>query len=109
MTSWDAVSLNKRFKFAAGSAETSWQTIGPTMGKGTGHQAAYDMKKAEYMVFNHLHGRDFVNSREALLAELRNMRAHPPEDNGVNDEALFRNTYERTIASLIDELIEKAM
>jgi hypothetical protein len=108
MASWDPPTLSKRFEFAASSAETYFREIRPKMVKQPTYQHVYDEKVAEFCVFNRLHGRTFLDTRDALLAELRSMRAHPPRDATVNEQSRFERFYGQAIDRLISEFETEA-
>lgn len=101
MADWDPVSLGATFKYRADSADRYRREIGPKMSKQPSYKVLYDIHLAEYTVFERLHGRTFLSTQIALVAELRNMREHPVKGVGENDEAQFRMAYIR----FVDELL----
>jgi len=103
MATWDAESLSKRFEFAASSAESYFQQVRPKMATQPAYQRVYDEKVAEFGVFNRLHGRTCLDTRDALLAELRSMRSDPPHNASVNDHACFERCYIRAVDNLLCE------
>lgn len=108
MTSWDRRSLSERFEIAARKAENYLQEIGPKVVRQPSYQRARDETLAECWVFDRLHGRTFLDTRDDLLVELRNMRAHPPTDATVNDRKRFEAFYVRVVDRLIAEFEDSA-
>jgi len=87
---WDEESVSRSFQYKAESTERYLKEIGPKMRERPTYKTVYDMYLAEFYVYNSLHGKAFLRSRDALLAELERMlSADAPHGYGANDQDAF--------------------
>lgn len=71
------------------------------------YEALHDEHLAKFFVFNYLHGRIFLATREGLLAELRSfLRVQQTAPLEAFDANRFLEWRQRYVASLIRELEE---
>jgi len=108
MKSWDPNGLTKSFIIAAESAERYMKECKWKVKRSEGYKALHDEHLAKFYVFNYLHGRTFLETREMLLAELRSfLHAQTTAPIEAFDAQCVLTWRERHIQSLITEF-EKA-
>jgi hypothetical protein len=100
---WDVKGISDAFLHAAEMHEARVQEVKLKALKSSGYQYDHDEHLAEFAVYNRLHGRTFLESREALLAELREMRRNPPPPlTPIYHGEHFEEVYYQRIETLIN-------
>jgi hypothetical protein len=74
---WDAESISNGFLFQAEDAERYLSEVRWKVRSNPSYQCVLDEHLARFYVFNYLHGRTFLSSRQALLKELKRLAAVP--------------------------------
>jgi hypothetical protein len=101
---WDADVLSAEFLRAAERAAARMQECRSRARTSPGHKGAYDEALAEFYVYNRLHGRTFLASRDALLDELRSMKGLPVAR---GSSAYEEDRFERLRLAEINRLIRR--
>lgn len=76
MTTWNSDAVSQQFLVQAEDAERYLQEVRVKVKSNSSYQHVHDEHLARFYVFNYLHGRTFLASRDALLKELQSMAAH---------------------------------
>jgi hypothetical protein len=106
---WDMKSISDGFMHAAEMHEARVEEVRLKALGSIGYQYDHDEHLAEFAVYNHLHGRTFLESREELLAKLREMRRNsPPALSSIYNGEHFEGAYYRRIETLINAYSTKA-
>ena len=103
MSDWDEKAISAEFRRKALSAEDQrayWS--GQARQGSMGAEVNHDDALSEFYVYNYLHGKLFLASRRALLAELKEFRDIEQIDTGAFDQDRFRKAHRRIVDSLID-------
>ena len=85
----------------AEGADRYLREIRTKISRTTSYEHIYDETLAEFWVFNYLHGRTFLSTRETLLAELRAFVSTPATPHDAYEMDRFRSFRQRVIESLI--------
>jgi hypothetical protein len=70
---WDPEAVSQRFLRAAATAEDYLREVRSKIASQPTYGTTHDQTLAEYYVYNHLHGRTWLDTRETLLTRLRDM------------------------------------
>ena len=99
---WDVDRLSQEFLVNAENAERYLDEVRRKLRQTKSYELIFDETLATLYVFNYLHGRTFLESRESLLAELRAFRDFDvPKPQGVFDFHRFLTSRRNTIQGLI--------
>jgi hypothetical protein len=101
---WNSDALSREFESSARNAERYLEELRLKVRRNRSYEAIYDQTCAEFYVYNYLHGRTFLESRELLLAELKNFLKYDikkPSEVFDFERFLFRRK------SLIESLSER--
>lgn len=102
-THWDPESMSPSFVFAAESAERYMLECKSKLSRSDRYKELHDEHLAKFYVFNYLHGRTFLQTREKFIAELERMLGEdyaPPHE--AFDPQIFTTWRRRYIQNLID-------
>lgn len=105
MTVWDAEAMSKLFISEAENAERQLRQAAAKAKMNRSFEHVHDQHLARYYVYNYLHGRSFLFSRETLLDELRVLaktRFTTPHE--VYDAQRFEEFRQCYISGLINDL-----
>jgi hypothetical protein len=105
---WDPERLSQEFLVTAENAERYLNEVRHKLHQTKSYEFIFDETLAKFYVFNYLHGRTFLETRESLLAELRTFHdleaPKPPEVFDFQRFMTFRkNIIEGLIRRLEDE------
>src|SRR5947207_2346967 len=104
MKTWDPDSLTKRFIFQAESAERYMLECKSKLHRTDRYKELHDEHLAKFYVFNYIHGRTFLATREQFLAELGSfLHAQPTAPSEAFDGQCFLTWRQRYIQGLISE------
>ena len=104
---WDVESVSRSFQYRADSTDRYLQEIGPKVQNRPAYEIVYDMHLAEFWVYNYLHGKTFLQSRDTLVAELRRMlAAGPPEDARAFDRNAFARYWRNEVTAALANFSE---
>ncbi len=109
MTEWNVETLSSRFLREANSAEGYLRELRFKIETNKSYERVYDEHLARFYVFNYLHGRTFLYSREALLKELKDFSRDTQETpSDAYDPACFKKHRKLCISKLIEEFSHDA-
>ena len=103
---WNQNELSQQFLCTAQSAEMYLTEITPKARSNSTYRHLYDEYLAKFFVFNYLHGRTFLASREQLVAELGRMLDFTYPKCRAYDAAEFERFRRVYIQQLVTEYIE---
>jgi hypothetical protein len=102
MSDWNRDSLTEEFRGIALKSEREGIYWSQKAAKGVmGADVNHDRALAEFYVYNYLHGKSFLVSRDALLAELRVFKDVRTHISGAFNQDLFQEVRERILSGLI--------
>jgi hypothetical protein len=99
---WDPDIISQQFLAKAECAERYLDEVKAKVRANPSYQVIHDMTLAEFYVYNHLHGRTFLRTRETFVRYLEDLSAHPPISREAFDEARFAWFYSNTIRGVIE-------
>jgi hypothetical protein len=106
---WDAESLSKSYQWQAKDAERYLGTLKEKIKHNKSYERIYDEHLARFWVYNHLHGRTFLGSKDALLRELEAMRSTPQTvPNGSYDPDRFKRFFDTCLEKVIQDVTAMA-
>lgn len=73
MKEWDRDRISESYLRQAQEAERYCNEVRGKIKKTTSYEAIFDEHMAKFHVYNYLHGRTFLESKESLLSELSKM------------------------------------
>lgn len=79
---WNPEKLSQLFISQAGEAERYMKEVKSKISRTDNYKPIFDEHLAKFYVYNYLHGRTFLESRELLLNELKHMLSYeikPPD------------------------------
>jgi hypothetical protein len=95
-------SISNGFRIAAEASENYLEEIIPKISSQPSYKILVDEHLAIFHVYNYLHGKTFLESRDKLIIELLRMKENPT----ISDEAInkqdYINFYKRTIDLIIE-------
>jgi hypothetical protein len=100
---WNPESMSRSFISAAEDAERYMKQCKSKVAQTDRYKELHDEHLAKFYVYNYLHGRTFLETREQFLAELREMVA---ADYPAPHEAFDPNTFTTWRKSYIQNLID---
>ncbi len=100
---WDANALNRRFKARAEDHRLYLQQCRQRLRDNPSYERLADETLARYQAHDYFVDRTFLESRHALVAELKRIR----DRNYTPSEAFEEERYQRTWHAEIDELIAR--
>jgi hypothetical protein len=103
MINWNAEALSKRFLAHAEDAESYLKEVRVKVKTNSSYQHIHDDHLARYYVFNHMHGRTFLASSDALLKVLHSMATDPPAPREAYDQETFEHYRQQYLTQLISE------
>lgn len=103
MATWDPEALTRRFLHQAEDAERYLAEVRGKVKSNPSYQHVYDEHMARFYVFNYLHGRTFLESRNSLLQELQSILTAQVPSPDVYDKERFETYRRRYIEQLIEE------
>jgi hypothetical protein len=102
-TNWNPAAAHDYFLHGAEEAERYLREVRSKIKSNPSYERVHDEHLAKFYVFNYLHGRTFLDSRESLLRELNTMLRQPVSTTEAYDADRFE-TYRK---SYITELMKK--
>jgi len=90
---WDSQRVSDGYLSTARDAEIYLDEIREKVKSNPSYEVIYDEYLAKFFVYNYLHGRTFLDTKQALVSELRSMLARPALDSKVYDAARFKKYY----------------
>lgn len=104
MDTYDPTSASKSFAAAAEEAERYLREVRCKLKTNRSYEHVHDDHLAKFYVFNYLHGRPFLASREAFLSELTRLKssAFPPPS-----EVFAPERFERHRQAYLGDLIRR--
>lgn len=100
---WDANALNRQFKARAEDHRLYLQQCRQRLADNASYERLADETLARYQVYDYFVDRTFLDSRDALVAELMRIRGR----NYTPSEAFEEERYQRTWRAEIDGLIAR--
>lgn len=101
---WDRDALHRRFLMMAQNAEHRLNETRAKVRTNTSYKSFFDAALAEFYVYNRLHGRTWLESRQELLRALKETLNGPtPSTNEPFDKELFAQFWRNILKSLIEE------
>ena len=103
MHDWDIDSLNQSFFNVARNAEIYLEEVKNKTKINKSYESVYDDHLAKFYVYNYLHGKTFLVSRQALVDELTNLASltlKAPHD--AYDPIRFESCRQNYIRALIE-------
>lgn len=76
MEHWDTDQISKTFRSLAREAERDCNEVRKKVKLNPSYERVYDELLAKFYVYNYLHGRLFLSSREQLVEELQRMLSY---------------------------------
>lgn len=105
MSAWNAEAMSKLFLSEAESADRHLSEVADKAKTNKSFAQIYDQHLARYYLYNYLHGRVFLYSRETLLKELRVLeQTRFTTPHGVYDAERFEKFRQHYISELINDL-----
>ena len=105
MKIWNPESLSSQFLSVAESAERYMLECKMKAATSEAHKALHDEHLAKFYVFNYLHGRTFLATRDAFLSELRSfLHAQPTAPHEAFNGDHFLAWRQRFITNIIREM-----
>ena len=99
---WNPAFISNGFLFQAEDADRYLSQVGRKVRISPSYRFIFDEHLARFYVFNYLHGRHFLSSREALLKELKRLSAAPfPAPAEAYDPERFEHFRKQYLAQLI--------
>src|SRR4029453_2588389 len=96
MSDWDEKAISDEFRRKALSAEDQRVFLSGQAKRGSmGAEANHDHALSEFYVYNYLHGKLFLVSRRALLAELKEFRDIEQIDTTAFDQDRLKEAHRR--------------
>jgi hypothetical protein len=106
---WNSKELSERYLRQAEDAERYLAEVRGKLKHSRSYEHVFDEHMARFYVFNYLHGRTFLETREALLQELEVMkRGELRVDPEVFDRERFERYYRTYVEQVITEISAKA-
>jgi len=99
---WDRNTNSQQFLAQAERAELYLDEVKVKVKSNPSYRVLHDQTLAEFYVYNHLHGRTCLQTRETFVRYLEELSAHPPTSAEAFDEARFVRHYSNTIRGLIE-------
>jgi hypothetical protein len=103
---WNQNELSQQFLCVAQNAEIYLAEISPKAKGNSAYRNLFDDHLAKFFVFNYLHGRTFLTSREQLVTELHRMLDFSYPGSGAFDAAEFERFRRVYIEQLMSEYTE---
>lgn len=101
---WDIESISHSFLIAAQMSENYLNEIKPKLSSRPTYELLFDEHLATFYVYNYLHGRTFLESKNSLLNELSRMKENPNIASEAIDKERYLNFYIKIIDSIISGL-----
>ncbi|MEO9805255.1 MAG: hypothetical protein ABJF04_18500 [Reichenbachiella sp.] len=101
MESWNPEHLSKSFLFQANEAERYCKEVKSKIDRTPTYKQVFDEHLAKFYVFNYLHDRTFLETKELFIKELKNMLSFEVNNSGCFDF----ETFERYRKLYINQLI----
>ena len=89
MSEWDANSLSESYERIADEAWRYCEEVKGKLSRTSSYEGVYDEHMAKYYVYNYLHGKTFLHSKEALVKELSTMLSHTQKPMKCFDPSVF--------------------
>lgn len=106
---WNPQELSARYLHQAQDAERYLREVRGKLKRNPSYEHVFDEHMARFYVYNHLHERTFLDTREALLKELEAMRrGELPRDPEVFDRERFERNYRMYVERVVAEISLKA-
>jgi len=90
---WDSKKLSNEFLSTAHLEEIYLDEISDKAKSNISYQEVFDEHLAKFYVYNHLHGRTYLDSKESLIAELESMQANPASPFEAYEAERFKKHY----------------
>ncbi|MGZ5135869.1 MAG: hypothetical protein ACXWCG_12000 [Flavitalea sp.] len=103
MITWDIELLSSRFLNEANNAERYLREVKVKVKTNASYERVYDEHLARFYVFNYLHGRTFLSSKDALLKELKEFLDYTQTPSDAYDLERFNENRKLYITQLIKE------
>jgi hypothetical protein len=105
---WNSEELSARYLHQAEDAERYLAEVRGKLKRNRSYEHVFDEHMARFYVYNYLHGRTFLQTREELLRELEAMkRGKLPADPEVFDRERFERHYRTYVEGEIRRISEK--
>jgi len=105
---WNLEELSARYLHQAEDAERYLAEVRGKLKRNRSYEHVFDEHIARFYVYNYLHGRTFLQTREELLRELEAMKyGAPPVGPEVFDRERFERHYRMYLEGEIKTIFEK--
>lgn len=105
---WNSQELSARYLHQAEDAERYLAEVRGKLKRNRSYEHVFDEHMARFYVYNYLHGRTFIQTREELLRELEAMKRGPlPTDREVFDRERFEGHYRAYVDGEIRKISEE--
>ena len=105
---WNSEELSAQYLHQAEDAERYLAEVRGKLKRNRSYEHVFDEHMARFNVYNYLHGRTFLQTREELLRELEEMkRGKLPADPEVFDRERFERHYRTYVEGEIRRISEK--
>ena len=101
MENYDPASVSKGFLAAAEEAERYLREVRGKLKTNSAYQSIYDDHLAKFSVYNYLHGRASLASRDSLLVELAELKNIPSP---LQSEAFVQERFERHRQAYLEQI-----
>jgi len=104
MSEWEPEQISRQFRFIGDEAERYFLEAKEKAKYNKSYERIYDEHLAKFAVYNYLHGRLFLATRESLVTELKRMLGNPREPlSEVLDPERFTKYWKEYVNQLISE------
>lgn len=100
---WECKKVSERFLHTARLTELYLEEVREKVKNNPSYERILDEHLAKFYVYNCLHGRTFLASKEELISELKSMLANPMSTSEAYDSKRFARFYCRYVKSLLEE------